>query len=112
MIVREFEVKVRVRLGSDRSVEDGGEPNSGDAAECVTSALSDVYNNGWDPNRAFLYLDGFTVTSSAMMTTAENITGKVVADDECPNCMNGTVEVVDGEVRCRGECGATWKQGG
>jgi len=29
-------------------------------------------------------------------------------DDECPLCEFGTVEVVDGEVRCRGECGATW----
>ena len=28
-------------------------------------------------------------------------------DDECPLCHSGTVEHVDGEVRCRGECGAT-----
>ena len=24
---------------------------------------------------------------------------------ECPLCECGTVEVVDGEVKCRGECG-------
>jgi len=30
--------------------------------------------------------------------------------DECPACQNGTVEVVDGEVRCRGECGSIWKR--
>jgi predicted solute-binding protein len=26
-------------------------------------------------------------------------------DDECPLCESGTVEVVDGFVSCRGECG-------
>jgi len=26
--------------------------------------------------------------------------------DECPLCRAGTVEIVNGEVRCRGECGA------
>lgn len=32
-----------------------------------------------------------------------------VADDgdECPICKCGTVEIVDGEVRCKGECGNT-----
>jgi hypothetical protein len=29
-------------------------------------------------------------------------------DDECPLCQSGTVEVVNGEVRCRGECGTVW----
>jgi hypothetical protein len=29
---------------------------------------------------------------------------------ECPHCQAGTVEVVDDEVRCRGECGSTWPQ--
>jgi hypothetical protein len=27
--------------------------------------------------------------------------------DECPLCQCGTVEHADGEVKCRGECGAT-----
>lgn len=26
--------------------------------------------------------------------------------DECPLCHAGTVELVNGEVRCRGECGS------
>ena len=26
--------------------------------------------------------------------------------DECPLCHAGTVEIVNGEVRCRGECGS------
>ena len=26
--------------------------------------------------------------------------------DECPLCRAGTIETVDGENRCRGECGA------
>jgi hypothetical protein len=29
--------------------------------------------------------------------------------DECPLCLNGTVEIVDGETRCKGECGAVVK---
>lgn len=26
--------------------------------------------------------------------------------DECPLCHAGTVEIVDGDVSCRGECGS------
>jgi len=29
--------------------------------------------------------------------------------DECPVCENGTVEIVNGEVRCKGECGTVVK---
>lgn len=28
------------------------------------------------------------------------------AEDECPNCKNGTLEQGEGELICRGECGA------
>lgn len=28
------------------------------------------------------------------------------AEDECPNCFNGTLEQGEGELICRGECGA------
>lgn len=37
-----------------------------------------------------------------------NLAMKVEPGDECPFCQNGTVEIVDDEVRCRGECGAVW----
>jgi hypothetical protein len=30
-------------------------------------------------------------------------------DDECPNCCCGTIEVVDGWIKCRGECGQNWE---
>jgi hypothetical protein len=33
--------------------------------------------------------------------------GRTEAGAECPLCQAGTVEVVGGEVRCRGECGNT-----
>jgi len=39
----------------------------------------------------------------------EETYGGPVEGDECPSCRNGTVEFVDDEVRCRGECGAIWK---
>ena len=29
--------------------------------------------------------------------------------DECPYCGNGTVEIVEDEIRCRGECGSVWE---
>lgn len=29
--------------------------------------------------------------------------------DECPYCENGTIEIVDDEIRCRGECGFIYK---
>jgi len=41
---------------------------------------------------------------------AVDITEAILVDDgdECPWCGNGTVEIVDGELRCRGECGTVW----
>ena len=30
------------------------------------------------------------------------------AGDECPNCMNGTLDEAEGELRCAGECGEIW----
>ena len=39
--------------------------------------------------------------SDAQIELAEASNG-----DECPLCHSGTVEIVNGEVRCRGECGA------
>lgn len=43
------------------------------------------------------------------MMQKEKVYGGPVEGDECPSCQNGTVEIVDDEVRCRGECGAVWK---
>ena len=40
------------------------------------------------------------------MADAEILLSRAEHDEECPLCKCGTVEVVDGEVRCRGECGA------
>lgn len=36
----------------------------------------------------------------------------LATNDECPHCHNGTVEVTNSEVCCRGECGAIWQQHG
>lgn len=30
-------------------------------------------------------------------------------DAECPECHSGTIGYEEGEARCRGECGSTWK---
>ena len=31
------------------------------------------------------------------------------ADDECPNCQNGTLELQEDALVCRGECGAFFR---
>ena len=33
----------------------------------------------------------------------------MIAEAECPECKSGTLESVDGELRCRGECGGIFK---
>jgi hypothetical protein len=30
--------------------------------------------------------------------------------EECPSCKNGTIEVLEDEICCRGECGSTWSR--
>ena len=40
------------------------------------------------------------------MADAEIMLARAEDGDECPLCGAGTIETVDGENRCRGECGA------
>lgn len=45
--------------------------------------------------------------TEAQLNAAEKAFRCASDGDECPLCRNGTVEIVDGEVRCQSECGNT-----
>ena len=42
----------------------------------------------------------------SLMAEQEILLSRAEDGDECPLCQCGTVEVRDGDVSCRGECGA------
>lgn len=62
-----------------------------------------------------LHANTFEGTQTRVITTDgeliwdSNPTG-LMADDECPNCQNGTLEDQGDGFACRGECGAFFKK--